>query len=66
MITMAYVAHTEAYQIAGAQLALVPRLNSASSRGRRCICNRTRIAQISLSLIGVFWPTSLSLFQASC
>jgi hypothetical protein len=29
------------------------------------ISNRTRIAQISLSLNGVFWPTSFPLFQGS-
>jgi hypothetical protein len=28
-----------------------------------CICRRTRIAQISLTLSGDFWPTSLPLFQ---
>jgi hypothetical protein len=43
----------------------IAKLNKARSRHRLAICNRTRIAQISLSLNGVFWPTSLPLFQGS-
>src|SRR5450631_4936678 len=41
------------------------RLNSASSLRRPASCKRTRIAQISFSLNGAFWPTSLPLFQGS-
>ncbi len=43
----------------------IAKLNRARSRHRLAICNRTRIAQISLSLKQVFWPTSLPLFQGS-
>ncbi len=39
------------------------KLNRASSRRRTASCSRIRIAQISLSLKGVFWPTILPLFQ---
>src|ERR1700733_6694055 len=43
----------------------IAKLKRASSLHRLAICKRTRIAQISLSLNGVFWPTSLPLFQGS-
>jgi hypothetical protein len=41
----------------------MPRLKRARSRKRPWSCKRTRIAQISLSLKGVFCPTSLPLFH---
>src|SRR5659263_644941 len=37
----------------------------ASSLTRCSTCNRTRMAQISFSLNGAFWPTSLPLFHGS-
>src|ERR1700723_2863973 len=43
----------------------IAKLKRANSRHRLAICKRIRIAQISLSLNGVFWPTSLPLFQGS-
>src|SRR5207249_8375035 len=39
------------------------RLNNASSRVRWSSCNRIRIAQISFSFSGGFWPSSLPLFH---
>ena len=41
----------------------IPRSNSARSRARRNSWSLTRIAQISFSLNGAFWPTSLPLFH---
>lgn len=42
----------------------IARLNSARSRTFLRSCRRTRIAQMTLSLSGAFWPTSFPLFQA--
>src|ERR1035437_305248 len=42
-----------------------PRSNMANSLTRCSTCNRTRMAQISFSLNGAFWPTSLPLFHGS-
>ena len=39
------------------------RLNSASSRVRWSSCSRIRMAQISFSFNGGFWPSSLPLFH---
>ena len=55
MIAMAYVAHAQAYQVASAQLAVDAKIEQRrDSRSRCCICKRTRMAQISLSLNGAF------------
>ena len=43
----------------------IPRSNSARSRTLRNSWRLTRIAQISFSLNGAFWPTSLPLFHGS-
>src|SRR5690554_6922205 len=39
--------------------------NSAKSRVLSASCSLTRMAQISLSRSGAFWPTSLPLFHGS-
>lgn len=41
----------------------IARLNSARSQTLLRSCSRTRIAQMSLSFSGAFWPTSFPLFQ---
>lgn len=43
----------------------IARLNSAKSRACPASWSLIRIAQISFSLSGAFWPTSLPLFQGT-
>ncbi|CAB3810353.1 hypothetical protein LMG28614_07255 [Paraburkholderia ultramafica] len=43
----------------------MPRLNIARSRTRDESCRRTRIAQISFSFSGGFWPVNLPLFHGT-
>jgi hypothetical protein len=64
-LTVADVAHLQLHETHARSLLSIAKLKRASSRHRLATCKRTRIAQISLSLNGVFWPTSLPLFQGS-
>jgi ABC-type cobalamin transport system ATPase subunit len=60
---MAHIAHAQLHEIAAAKLAIDDQSNSARSQVRTCIWTRTRMAQMSLTFKGAFWPTSFQLFH---
>jgi hypothetical protein len=62
-LSLADIPHLNLTRSQARSLLSIARLNKASSRRRSASCRRMRIAQISLSLRGVFWPMSLPLFQ---
>ncbi|GEM_PF-5573154 len=55
----------EVDQIASAQLVVDAEVEKSSSRTLPFICGRTRRAQMSFSLNGAFFPTSLPLLHGS-
>src|SRR5437773_6018493 len=65
MTALNHIVDAKCYEITPAQFAVDARLNNASSRVRRSSCSRIRMAQISFSFSGGFWPSSLPLFHGN-
>jgi hypothetical protein len=64
-LTLGDIKNAQGYQITATQLAIYSELNHAKLRTFASIWSLIRMARISLSFNGAFWPRSLPLFQGA-
>ena len=63
MTLLNHIVDAKSDQITPAQFAIDGEVEQCKFSGSRCSCSRIRIAQISFSFSGGFWPSSLPLFH---